>query len=141
MERVIVKKDEGGLFDIRPIANYFASAKSGSYMVEVKRIRNTRSLDQNAWLWGCIYPLLLTALNAEGWEFTTTDEVHEFFKGMFRKTRHVNKLTGEVVEIGSSTANMDTAMFSEYCEQLRNYGRDFLNVEIPDPDKLWREKE
>lgn len=139
MEKVIIQKTENGMYDIRPLVNFFTTAKPGGYMVEVKRIRHTRSLDQNAWLWGCIYPLLLSALNAEGWEFTDVDEVHEFFKDMFRKTKHINKHTGEAIEIPGSTAHMNTLEFSEYCEQLRNYGREFLNVEIPDPSREWRQ--
>ena len=33
---------------------------------------------------------------------------------------------------------MDTVTFSAYCEKLRDYAREFLGVEIPDPDKLWK---
>ena len=140
MAKVIVQKHESGRFDIRPLSNYFAQANPGEYMVEVKRLRDKRSLDQNGWLWGCIYPLLLDALIAEGWEFTEEEQVHEYFKGMFCKQRKVNKNTGEVVEFPRSTAEMDTVTFSEYCEQLREYGREFLNVEIPDPSREWRLK-
>ena len=44
----------------------------------------------------------------------------------------------EIVEFPSSTATMDTVQFSTYCEKLREYGREFLGIEIPDPDKYWR---
>jgi hypothetical protein len=30
---------------------------------------------------------------------------------------------------------MDTVTFSTYCEKLRDYGREYLGVEIPDPIK------
>ena len=38
----------------------------------------------------------------------------------------------------STTAKMDTLAFSEYCEMLRSYALDFLNIEIPDPDPEWK---
>jgi hypothetical protein len=50
----------------------------------------------------------------------------------------VNKETGEIVKFPSSTAKMDTVTFSSYCEKLREYAREYLNIEIPDPDKFWR---
>jgi hypothetical protein len=33
---------------------------------------------------------------------------------------------------------MDTLTFSTYCEKLREYASEYLNVEIPDPDPNWR---
>jgi hypothetical protein len=131
---------ENGRYSLAPLQQYMDNVIDGIYRIEVRKVRKARTLDQNGWLFGCIYPLLLQGLHNEGWEFTTTDEVHEFFKALFRKRKCINKHTGEVVEIESSTANMDTITFSEYCEQLRDYGREFLNIEIPDPDKLWRDK-
>ena len=53
----------------------------------------------------------------------------------------VNRETGEIVKFPSSTSSMSTVDFSAYCEKLREYARDYLNVEIPDPDKYWRLRE
>lgn len=47
--------------------------------------------------------------------------------------RVINKHTGEIIEIPRSTKEMDTVTFSTYCDQLREYGRQYLGVEIPDP--------
>ena len=86
----------------------------------------------------CIYPMLLDALLDVGWEFTSVEQVHEFFKAQMTADKVVNKHTGEIIQFPASTAQMDTLTFSTYCEQLRTYAREFLNVEIPDPDKFWR---
>lgn len=109
-------------------------------IVEIKAKRKKRSDDQNEWLWGCIYPMLLYALVSEGWEYTSVDQVHEFFKNRFTTDKVVNKHTGEIVEFPSSTAAMDTVTFSAYCEHLRDYALNYLDLEIPDPDKNWRNK-
>ena len=138
-ETVIINVTNKGWYDIKPLINFFSNAKDGDYIVEIKRLRKQRTLDQNGWLWGCIYELLLNALIAEGWEFTSKEEVHEYFKDMYCKQRKVNKFTGEVVEFPASTTEMDTVTFSEYCEQLRSYGK-FLGIDIPDPCKDWREQ-
>ena len=73
-----------------------------------------------------------------GWEFVSVEQVHEFFKAQMTADKVVNKHTGEIIEFPGSTATMDTVTFSTYCEKLREYGREFLNVEIPDPDKYWK---
>lgn len=137
MDKAIIEK-RNGLFNLKPLYEWFVAACDGFYRIEIKRIRKPRSNDQNGWLWGCIYPMLLDALLEAGWEFVSVEQVHEFFKAQMAAEKVVNKHTGEIVEFPRSTATMDSVTFSTYCEKLREYGREYLGVEIPDPDKYWR---
>ena len=134
METYLLQK-QNGTFDLRPLITWLSYARDGVYKIDVKLVRKQRTLDQNRWLWGCVYPLLRQALNAQGWEFTDDEQVHEFFKAQMAADKVVNKHTGEVVELPGSTREMDTVTFSTYCEKLRDYGREYLGVEIPDPIK------
>lgn len=129
--KFIIKKI--GSPNLKDIYKYLFHQKDGEYMIEVKKVRKKRSNDQNAWLWGVIYPMLLDGLVDAGWEITDTEQVHEFFKSQMTSDRVINKHTGEVIEIPESTANMDTLTFSTYCEKLREYASEFLGVDIPDP--------
>ena len=122
-----------GVYDLRPLINWLSRALDGTYKIDVKMVRRRRTIDQNGWLWGCIYPLLRQALNAQGWDFVTDEQAHEFFKAQIANDKVINKHTGEIIEIPRSTKEMDTVTFSTYCDQLREYGRQFLGVEIPDP--------
>jgi len=36
---------------------------------------------------------------------------------------------------------MDTVTFNTYVEQIRSYAREYLNMEIPDPDPNWKSNE
>ncbi len=108
--------------------------------LEIVGKRKLRTDDQNGWLWGCVYPILLCALNEAGWEFTNADQVHEFFKGLFLKEQMVNKHTGEIIEFPNSTAKMDTLTFSTYVDKLKDYGEEYLGIRIPDPDPNWKYK-
>lgn len=137
MAKLQVEK-RNGLFDLKPLYEWMRNALDGIYRIEVKKVRKPRSLDQNGWLFGCIYPILLDALLEAGWEFVSVEQVHEFFKAQMTADKVVNKHTGEIVEFPCSTATMDTVTFSTYCEKLREYAKEFLNVDIPDPDKYWR---
>lgn len=140
MAKLQVEK-RNGLFDLKPLYEWMRNALDGIYRIEVKKVRKPRSLDQNGWLFGCIYPILLDALLEAGWEFVSVEQVHEFFKAQMTADKVVNKHTGEIIEFPCSTATMDTVTFSTYCEKLREYAKEFLNVDIPDPDKYWRSHE
>ena len=109
--KVLIEK-KGGLFNLRPLYDLFSHSVDGIYQVIVKKVRKPRSNDQNGWLWGCIYPMLLDGLLNAGWEFTSVEQVHEFFKAQMTKDKVVNKHTGEIIEFPGSTATMDTLTFS-----------------------------
>lgn len=134
--KVIIEK-ANGLFNLNKLYVWFVQALDGIYLVEVKKVRKPRSNDQNGWLWGCIYPMLLDAMIDAGWEFTSVEQIHEFFKAQMTADEVVNRETGEIIKFPSSTAKMDTVTFSTYCEKLRQYADEYLNVKIPDPDKYW----
>lgn len=130
---------ENGYFDLRTMYAFMRGAKDGVYSVTVKRQHKQRSNPQNAWLWGSVYPMLLEGLLDAGWDdITSVEDVHAFFKSMFSMHKVVNYSTGEIVEIPTSTAIMDTVTFNAYVEQIRRYAREYLNMEIPDPDPNWR---
>ncbi|MCC8154595.1 MAG: hypothetical protein LIP01_10500 [Tannerellaceae bacterium] len=131
---------KNGWFDFKPLYGFFQDFADGVYQITIKRVRRARTLDQNAWLWGIVYPMLLKGLLDAGWEFTSIEQVHEFFKKQMTIDNVVNKDTGEVIEFPQSTSLMDTVTFSTYVDKLREYAREFLNMEIPDPDKALKRK-
>ena len=122
--KVIIEK-ANGLFNLNKLYVWFVQALDGIYLVEVKKVRKPRSNDQNGWLWGCIYPMLLDAMIDAGWEFTSVEQIHEFFKAQMTADEVVNRETGEIIKFPSSTAKMDTVTFSTYCEKLRQYADEY----------------
>lgn len=56
MAKLQVEK-RNGLFDLKPLYEWMRNALDGIYRIEVKKVRKPRSLDQNGWLFGCIYPI------------------------------------------------------------------------------------
>lgn len=135
--RFLIDKIDG-YFNLRTLMDFFRTASNGCYMINVTKQCKGRTLNQNDWLWGCVYPILLDGLLDAGWEFTSVEQVHEFFKKQMAQDKVVNYNTGEIVEIPKSTATMDTQQFSMYIDALRAYAEDFLNITIPEPNKNWR---
>lgn len=130
-----------GLFDSKALLLAFSLLANGIYVISIKKVRKQRSNKQNGYLWGCAYPLLLKGMINVGWEFATIEQIHEFFKGHFTSEQIVNRDTGEVVEIPSSTSEMDTVTFNTYVDKLREYASEYLGMELPEPDKNWKENE
>lgn len=129
---------KNGRFDLIPVYGFLRTVKDGVYAITIKRVRQKRTNNQNEWLWGDVYPRLLLGLIDAGWEFTDNEQIHEFFKAQFAMEKAINRHTGEIVEFPASTALMDTVTFSTYVEKLRDYAREYLGIDIPDPNKNWK---
>ena len=116
-----------------PLRHFFETALSGEYVCTVQRKQRRRTTPQNKYLWGVVYPMLLTGLQQAGWEFTDCEQVHHFFKQHVAGESFINRKTGEVVTLPNSTAAMTTQEFETYIDRLRNYSAQYLNIEIPEP--------
>lgn len=60
----------------RLVAVISALALDKAWKIEIKEARPTRSNEQNAYLWGAVYPSILTHM--PGWD---ADDLHEYFLG------------------------------------------------------------
>lgn len=79
MAKLQVEK-RNGLFDLKPLYEWMRNALDGIYRIEVKKVRKPRSLDQNGWLFGCIYPILLDALLEAGWSLFRWNKYMSFLR-------------------------------------------------------------
>ena len=127
---------EGGKLLIRnrkAFAEGLSSMKDGEVIVKVERVRATRSLNQNAWYWGVIVELISEHTGY------TPDEIHELLKAKFIPKRlAVAKGNGEIVDefvIGGTTMKLNKVEFGEYCENVRRWAAETLDVVIPDPQE------
>lgn len=63
-----------------PLRHFLETSPVGEYVCTVQRKQRRRTTPQNKYLWGVVYPMLLTGLQQAGWEFTNCEQVHQFFK-------------------------------------------------------------
>ncbi len=102
------------------------------YEIVVQRLYANRSLQQNAWYWGVIVEAI-----AEHTGYTA-DETHDILKMKFIPKRlAVCDGNGEVQDefvVGGSTRKMTTSEFGDYCESIRQWAAETLDIDIPDPD-------
>lgn len=138
MDTLHVSKDKGR-FDLKPVTDCFWDLPDGLYRVEIKRHRARRSNDQNAYLWGVVYPAALQGFIDLGWTtIVNTEQVHEYFKREFLSREFVNIHTGEVVSLPDmSTAGMNTEQFSVYIDQVVGYCLENMGVVVPPADSKY----
>ena len=101
--------------------------------VEVTARRATRSVQQNRWYFGVI---LHTLSDHTGY---TPDELHDVLKMKFLPKRLAicdgnGEVKGEYV-LGGSTRQMSTTDFATYCEDIRRWAAEDLDVYIPEPSE------
>jgi hypothetical protein len=101
--------------------------------LSVKRLRATRSLEQNAYYWGVVVQLLSEHTGY------TPDEIHDLLKAKFIPKRLAvcdgnGVITDEIV-LGGSTRQMNKVEFGEYMDAIRQWAAETLDVAIPDPDR------
>jgi hypothetical protein len=102
-------------------------------VLSVKVKRKHRSNPQNGYYWGVIVPMVMDAINSYGNEFDK-DETHEFLKSKFNLVE-VEVKDGGYLLVPRSTGELDTAEFSSYCEQIRQFSSMVLGVYIPAPNE------
>ncbi len=113
----------------------FRQLPKGDYIFTVTPNRKTRSNQQNAYLWGVVYPMVLLGLQDAGWEITDEEQVHEYCKQAFAAREVINKDTGEVISLPNSTARMQTAEFNVYVDKIKAFALEYLNITIPEPNE------
>lgn len=110
-----------------------------SVELTLSRRRNTRSNSQNAYMWGCVIPIVRQGLIDAGWErekVNSAEVVHELLKDMFCPREEViNENTGEVMRLPATTTNITTTQMMEYIADIQRWGAEFLGINIPDPNE------
>lgn len=106
-------------------------------LLTVRKIYNTRSIQQNAYLHGVIIPEVQKGLIEAGYSANevTMDAVKDLLKYRFAKKEIVNTTTGETMEIVQPTHEMTTAEMTDFIEDVRRFAQEYLNVYIPSPNE------
>ena len=119
----------------RTLANAFKEFDGKEVTVTIERKRKKRSNNQNAYLWGCVYPILKLAFYETWGEVRSIEEIHEWAKLQFNYTEKVNQETGEIARIPKSTTINSTIQQEEFHEEIRRFAREWFNTEIPLPNE------
>lgn len=106
-------------------------AKDCEIVLTIKK-RGKRSNPQNSYYWSVIIPELKYRFRELGND-VDDNTVHEFLKLKFNPEKIVT-LEGEVIEVGGSTTDLNKSEFSDYCDRIRMWAAQTLDINIPDPN-------
>ena len=115
--------------DRQQFDNYITGLKDNYYQMIVKRPEKVRSIKENKYYHSVVVKRIS---EKTGW---TTKQVHEGLK-------HEFLLIGDKfgLEIAGSTTKLTEDQFWDYIESIREWAREVLKIQIPDPDPKWKEK-
>lgn len=98
-------------------------------MIEVSEQKQTRSLEQNSYLWGVVYPTIMDHLI--GWD---AEDIHEFFLGEHFGWETIDGLGKKKLKPIKRSSRLSTKEFKEHWEFIQRYMAN-KGVDIPDPNE------
>jgi hypothetical protein len=103
--------------------------KERPYVLEITEQKQTRSLEQNAYLWGVVYPTIMDTL--QGWE---AEDIHEFFLGEHFGWETIEGLGKKKLKPIKRSSKLSTKEFKDHWEFIQRYMSE-RGVYIPDPNE------
>jgi len=112
-----------GVLSAKNLKTWVQSKKDGKYSIEIKKVRQIRSLSQNAlyWKWLDIIG------NSLGYD---ADELHTTFKSMFLTDR------SQKLPLVRSTAKLNKNQFSAYLGKIEREAAQ-LGIVLPQPEDYY----
>ena len=116
------------IFDIREVQKIKDHLNTLKGYIEIKQVKNIRSIDQNRlyWLW-------LSCISQE--TGNDKDYLHDHFKGCYLESP-VIELKGKKIHVLGSTKTLDTNEFTKYLEKIQVFSNTELGINLPNPDDV-----
>jgi len=100
----------------------------GKNVIQIKKWRKKRSVNQNAYLHGVVYRYVGQEIGL------TTEEAHQTMKGHFLS--YEKRLpNGTVAKFTKSTTDLDTLEMTNYIEEIRSFMLEQFSCLIPEPEQ------
>lgn len=104
-----------------------------SWMVTVEENKKRRSNQQNAYLWGCVYPTIIEQADLQGWD---AEDLHEYFLGEHYGWETCEGFGTKRKKPMKRSSKMSTLEFEEHAEFIKRKMA-HLGVYIPDPNESY----
>ena len=104
-------------------------------LITFEKPKKQRSNNQNAYYFGVILSILQNCIKESWGEVWSKEKAHDFCKLQFNFIERVNESTGEVVKVPKSTTENTTTAQEEYHAEIRNFIKEWFNVDVPLPNE------
>jgi hypothetical protein len=103
--------------------------------ITIERQTKKRSNSQNAYYHGVLIPILKNCIKDSWGEVWSSERCHEFCKMQFNFYEKINEKTGEIIRLPKSTTENTTTAQEEYHHEIRNFIKEWFNVDCPLPNQ------
>lgn len=117
------------------ILNAMKQFNGKNIVLKLSLLSKKRSNEQNSYYWGVIIPITKDAIKNEWGEVWGVEKIHEFLKNKFLFYEKVNHETGEITRTPKSTTENTTTEQEEYYFEIRNFLKEWFNVNCPLPNE------
>ena len=104
-------------------------------LLTFEKPKKKRSNQQNSYYWAVLIPITINAIKNEWGEFWSNEKTHEFYKHHFNIVERINQETGEIIKVVKSTTENTTTQQEEYHLQIRQFLKEWFNVDAPLPNE------
>lgn len=133
MKYCLLQKNKPRAERIGKITRYLATLDMDTaWRVEVKEVKATRSLAQNAYIWGVCYPTILEQ-GGEALRGWTADDIHEYMLGEWSGWETLNGFGKRRLRPLRRSSRLSVSEFNEYVDFIHRTAAN-LSIVIPDPD-------
>lgn len=103
------------------------------FRVEVNEVKRTRSLEQNAYLWGVVYATILKEAGEAlaGWD---ADDLHEYFLGEWSGWEVLEGFGRKRMRPVKRSSKLSVSEFSVYLEFVMRKAAE-MGIYIPSPEE------
>ena len=115
----------------RGVASALADFAGKVVEITISKKRSTRSLDQNAYYWSCVVPIVKEGLKDAG-TLLTTEDTHLALRAKFLSEPIADSDGLILADHIRSTTELTKSEFSDYIELIKQWSQDYLNTTIPE---------
>ncbi len=124
----VVRGGKLTLRDADKFKEFLSSMEGKDITVTVKKAEYTRTGAENRYYWGVIVRMVSDEMAI------IPDEAHDFLKSLFLKVGV--DVNGKRYEITKSSADLSIGDFEDYCEKVRQWAANELELIIPLPNEI-----
>ncbi len=99
-------------------------------VITIEPKKSTRSLEQNAYLWGVCYQTILDAGQLEGWR---REDLHEYFLGEHFGWEHLEGFGRKRLRPLNRSSTLSKMQFVDFVDFIHQKMAD-IGIVIPDPE-------
>lgn len=134
MLETFITIESGKIKEKTKFQKFLFEVKDGRYLIKIEP-KKKRTLPQNAYIHGVLFPELANAFKDAGYEGIDAQLAKDIAKKEFLTKQIVNSETGEVKEYVKDTSKLSTLEMNEFIESVIRYAAVNMNYEIPYPNE------